>query len=356
MSNSELDRQWQKHFDQWLQPFWASATPGLCFQVYQGGQLLASYQGGEVFPFYDLASLTKVLFTVPGLMLAMHQGLWSPESTVKTILPWWPHSQTKIIELLTHSSGLIWWKPFYQDLVNEPVVSKRWELLRTEIQNSVLVPSAKAVYSDVGFLSLAFLLKSFWSLSLEATWEKVKAEFAGQSSLHWIRPGQAPHLKSDYAPTEECAWRGRRLQAEVHDENAWVLGGLSSHAGLFGNCSDVAEVFLTIRAAFFDGRHPLHNTVRYFMKRQMPSERGDWALGFVLPSPGNSTSGQFFSPSSIGHTGFTGTSVWWDPEKDVMIVILSNRVFYGREKREFAKLRPLLHDEIISLLRRNERT
>lgn len=353
--NKEIALAWQKHFDQWLEPFWDTSTPGLCFEVYQKGELLFNYQGGHYYPFYDLASLTKVLFTVPAMMTAMQKGWWTQDSKVVEFLEWWPHPQTKIIDLLTHTSGLVWWKPFYQDLAKEPELALRWEILRKDIEQSPLAEPGKAVYSDVGFLSLAFIMQKMWERSLPRIWESLKKDFSPDSSLHWIPPGNAPFMTDRYAPTEECSWRGRRVQAEVHDENAWALGGLSSHAGLFGNCSDVASVFLTFRKAYFDLTHPLHKVVRLFVQRQVPAEVGDWAMGFVVPTLGNSTSGQFFSPTSVGHTGFTGTSAWWDPERDLLIVVLSNRVYYGRDKREFAKLRPLLHDEIVSLLRRDER-
>lgn len=351
----EFETQWQKHFDQWLLPFWETATPGLCFEIFQNGKSMFRYHGGESYPFYDLASLTKVLFTVPALMIASKRGLWNPESHLNDFLEWWPHPQTKIIDVLTHSSGLVWWKPFYQDLVKEVDIPKRWEMLRQDIQSSPLVNSPKAVYSDVGFLSLAFLLEKLFNNSLENIWKEVKSEFSPESQLHWLKTGNADTVVEDYAPTELCPWRGRRIQGEVHDENAWALGGISCHSGLFGTTTDVGSVFLNIRKAYFDWAHPYHKTVRYFTQRQLPSSKGDWALGFVLPTPGSSTSGQYFSPLSIGHTGFTGTSAWWDPERDLLIVILSNRVYYGREKREFAKLRPLLHDEIVSLIRRQER-
>lgn len=389
-----FEAQWKTHFDQWLKPFWGRATPGLCFEVYRGGRLWAQYQGGETYPLYDLASLTKVLFTVPALMRAHANGWWTTETLVKEILPWWPHEKIKIVDILTHSSGLLWWKPFYQDLIHEATLSGRWQLLQKELESSVLQPSSKSVYSDVGFLSLAFVLEGLWKRPLLEIWKEVKSEFAPQSGLHWRTTplrlsfegspreersssssssspdtfkGSSPQeaarasiaeASADvalYAPTEHCPWRGRRIRGEVHDENAWTLGGVSSHAGLFGNCQDAAQVFLTFREAALNPLHPLHATVNLFTKRQTPPEQGDWGLGFVLPTPGQSTGGQYLSPHSVGHTGFTGTSVWWDLDKDLLIVILSNRVFLGREKREFAKLRPLLHDEIILMLERSER-
>lgn len=147
---------WKEHFDSWLEPFWQTAMPSLSFGVWEQGQCIGNYAGGAPYKLYDLASLTKVLFTVPAMMLAYTRGQWNINTRVNEVLVWWPHPQTKIIDLLTHSSGLIWWKPFYEDLVKEHVLEKRWELLKTDIEKSVLSVSDKSVYSDVGFLSLAF--------------------------------------------------------------------------------------------------------------------------------------------------------------------------------------------------------
>lgn len=357
--------------DQWLSPYWQTATPGLSLEVYQEGQKVIGYQGGEAYPYYDLASLTKVLFTVPAMMIAKHKGWWHSENRVAEILPWWAHSQTKIVDILSHRAGLLWWKDFYKELEKEPLVSERWSLLQKDLQASPIETPTKSVYSDLGFLTLAFLLQKFWSDNqlkshhpLASIWEQVKREWAPQSTLHWIatgekdqsqykRPSQTLFPRTDYAPTEHCPWRGRRLQGEVHDENAWILGGLSTHAGLFGNPSDVASVFLKFRSIHRDASHPMHSTVEEFMQRQMEKGMADWALGLMMPTRGTSSSGHYFSEKSLGHTGFTGTSVWWDPEADLIVVILSNRVFYGREQREFAKLRPLLHDKIVEHLKRS---
>lgn len=397
--------------NQWLAPYWKTATPGLSLEVYQGGEKVIAYQGGEFYPYYDLASLTKVLFTVPAMMIAHHKKGWQAETRVSDVLSWWPHPQTKIVDLLSHRSGLLWWKAFYKDLEKHSSLTKRWELLQEDLKTSPIEIPTKSVYSDLGFLTLSFLLQKLWSqpqrfpLSqaqsspslqsqnspafhlqapsqpqsqlqsqsklqsnsyshpLSSLWDQVKLEFAPKSTLHWMAtgekensaykmPSQTLFPRAHYAPTELCPWRGRRLQGEVHDENAWILGGLSTHAGLFGNASDVASVFLKFRAIHQDPSHLMHSTVQTFMQRQMTKEEGDWALGLMMPTPGVSSSGQYFSEKSLGHTGFTGTSVWWDPESDLLIVLLSNRVYYGREQREFAKLRPLLHDKIVEYWQR----
>lgn len=393
--------------DLWLAPYWKTATPGLSLEVYQAGEKVIAYQGGEFYPYYDLASLTKVLFTVPAMMIAHHKKWWQAETRVSDVLSWWPHPQTKVVDLLCHNSGLLWWKAFYKDLEKQSSLSKRWQLLQEDLKIAPIEAPTKSVYSDLGFLTLSFLLQKLWSQSqsfpisqaqsspslqsqnlpsshsqnstmfqlqtqlqpqsesnpLSSLWEQVKSEFAPESTLHWIGTGEKEnsHYKipshtlfphTYYAPTELCPWRGRRLQGEVHDENAWILGGLSTHAGLFGNPSDVSSVFLKFRAIHQNPSHPMHFTMQTFMQRQTPKEKGDWALGLMMPTPGVSSSGQYFSEKSLGHTGFTGTSVWWDPEADLLIVLLSNRVYYGREQREFAKLRPLLHDRIVEHLLR----
>lgn len=341
--------------DRWLAPYWSVATPGLSLEVYQGQQKIFNYRGGESYLFYDLASLTKVLFTVPSMMLAMQERCWNMETRVVEHLPWWPHSSTKIVDLLRHSSGLLWWKAFFKELVEEPSTARRWERLKEDLIKTPLDVQTKSVYSDLGFLTLAYLLQSFWSESLDNIWKRVKQEFAPQSQLHW-RSSQSNLNDSSrddlslYAPTEMCVWRQRRIQGEVHDENAWALGGLSTHAGLFGSPSDVASVFLMFRRIREDKAHPLHATLDLFSQRQLSPAQGDWAMGLMLPTQGGSSSGKYFSSSSLGHTGFTGTSVWWDYEHDRLVVVLSNRIFYGRDQKEFIKLRPLIHDKLIEKL------
>lgn len=352
--------------DEWLAPYWKTATPGLALEVYQKGEKTLEYQGGDSYRYYDLASLTKVLLTVPAMISMRAKGLWEAETRVCEVLDWWPHPKTKIVDLLTHSSGLLWWKPFYKELESLSGTAARWEHLKKTLRAASLNDTSKSVYSDLGFLSLAFILQKLSAQTLPVLWEQIKKEWAPQSTLHWISSnegkdqdfqvsGGAPFsvVKAQYAPTEFCAWRGRRLQGEVHDENAWALGGLSTHAGLFGTPNDVASVFLMLREIARDKTSFLHSSVKTFMQRQKMKDQGDWALGFMMPTPGVSSSGQFFSENSLGHTGFTGTSVWWDVDKDIIIVLLSNRVYYGREQREFAKLRPLLHDKIMMFLNKH---
>ena len=189
--------------------------------------------------------------------------------------------------------------------------------------------------------------KDFLSL-----WERTAERLA----LHdvFFHPGNRPiHARHRYAPTERCPWRRRVMQGEVHDENAWALAGVAPHAGLFASLEGVSDWGLKLRAgclALQSSRFPSSAMVRRFTGRRVPRAIGDWGLGFMKPSLGRATCGRYFSASSFGHTGFTGTSLWFDPVQDLLVVILSNRVHPTRKNQRFTEVRPLLHNWICELL------
>jgi CubicO group peptidase (beta-lactamase class C family) len=148
------------------------------------------------------------------------------------------------------------------------------------------------------------------------------------------------------AATEHCLWRGRVLRGEVHDENAYAMGGVSGHAGLFGDARAVRALVRAWREAVL-GRSaswPGDLTTR-FVTRQSDLGQGTWALGWTVPTP-PSTSGRFFSPRAYGHLGFTGTSVWVDPDRELTVVLLTNRVHPTRENHGMVSFRPSVHDAI----------
>lgn len=159
----------------------------------------------------------------------------------------------------------------------------------------------------------------------------------------------------DIAPTEICAWRGRRLLGEVDDENAASLGGVSGHAGLFATAEDVAR----LGAIFVGARLPLPSrqvlapeSVAEMRRLQVERDGLRRGLAWVLWTP-DCAGGQLFSPASFGHTGFTGTSLWIDPLRELMVVLLTNRVYYGRQAVEIMQFRPYLHDLVVEAIQRN---
>ncbi len=332
------------------------AAPGVQVQVHQLGRKICDFAIGDTYAYYDLASMTKAIFTATAMMKAFDEGKWALETRVSDLLPWFPHKEVRIVNLLTHTSGLPWWHDFYKHIDVQASVPDRWKQLTTLIGELPREKPERAVYSDVGFLVLGLCLEQLEQAPLVEVWKRLKESFYPSLSTLEFHPNNViPHAAKFYAPSERCPWRGRLIQGEVHDENAWALGGVSSHAGLFGSIDDVSWAGLFLRSQLM-GISKIQvklKTAKLFMGRSLPLGKGDWAMGYMMPTPGSSSSGDYFSPYSVGHTGFTGTSIWLDPSSDLLVVILSNRVFLGREIKEFMKLRPQIHNWIIEGLRRS---
>jgi CubicO group peptidase (beta-lactamase class C family) len=358
----------EKFFIKKLADTWVNATPSLQIQAYLGGRKKLDLSFGKYYQYYDLASLTKVLFTGRAIMSIFADKKLKKTSLVQDILPWWPHRETDLQHLLTHSSGMIWWKPYYEELRMLPKRADiRFEHLASMLKETPLVPSDRSVYSDSGFLLLGIILEELEDKSLYEIWLQNQDAWHSKNELHFrpiftdgvkdqektsrVSSSETPPDK--YAPTEKCLWQKKMLQGVVHDENARALGGVAPHAGLFGAIDDVADYLLALRKILRgEVKNPVISAqlLRSFTQRAIPRSQGDWSLGWMMPTKGASSGGRYLTASSVGHTGFTGTSMWWDIKKDLIIIILSNRVNFGRENKSFAQLRPLLHDFTIESL------
>lgn len=345
----------EKNLIQKLSEHIRDVTPGVMVRAYQGGRIIADVAVGNTYAYYDLASLTKIILTQQAMMYAFESGKWNLQTTVKEILPWFPHEQVKLTQLLTHSSGLTWWQPFFQEINVSLSRDQKWRQLQEMLAKSKLENSEQSVYSDVGFLVLGFALEKIYDRPLLDVWKHIKEKFYAGTTLEFHVDNQAAHRTVLYAPTEESPWRHKLIQGEVHDDNAWALGGVAPHAGLFGSLDDVSWYALNMRSQILGiARYSIRQkTAQMFAKRAVPEGKGDWALGYMMPTPGSASCGNYFSLESIGHTGFTGTSVWYDPKADMIVTILSNRVLYGRENKAFAKLRPEIHNWIVEGFRRS---
>lgn len=328
-------------------------TPGVTARAYHLGRLVCDISVGHTTPYYDLASLTKVIFTQQAMMEAFDRGLWNLDTTVKEILPDFQHD-ILIKSLLNHTSGLEWWLPFYQSIpLDLPWVQKRPWIYR-QINESKLNANEKAVYSDLGFILLGFILEKLQGKNLYQIWLDLKERCYAATTLDFHLENKTEIPREQFAPTEDCPWRKRIMRAEVHDENTWSFGGISTHAGLFGSIEDVSAFGLNVRSQLqgIARYHVRQKTAQLFATRSTPPEVGDWALGYMMPSPAGASCGPHFSVLSIGHTGFTGTSFWYDPRNDLLVLVLSNRVHYGRENRAFVSLRPQIHSWIYESLKR----
>lgn len=337
---------------------WEGATPGFLLQVHVRGRLRADLSFGETYLYYDWASLTKIVFSVTQVMGLVDDKRLDLDRPVHEELDWFraPVREARPRDLLSHSAGLTWWKPFYKHIDRSRSRASRWEQLETLVAREMRATArsnydGKAVYSDLDFFTLGALMRRKTGLEFHEMWDEIRDRLRLRGTAFHV--GNKPlHPRRFYAPTERCSWRGKIMRGEAHDENTWALGGVAPHAGLFGPIEDLSRWGLHLRRGFL-GEEGLAapETVRRFTRRAIPRTRGDWALGFTLPSLKGATCGKYFSKMSVGHLGFTGTSLWYDPKRDVLVTILSNRVHPTRENKRFPALRGFLHDCVMESLR-----
>jgi len=155
--------------------------------------------------------------------------------------------------------------------------------------------------------------------------------------------------RDEFAATGFCSWRKRIIQGEVHDENAYATGGFSGHAGLFGDARSVYSITKMLldhwrgkRSDFFEP-----DTVREFFRVQKIVQDSTWALGWDTPSDDGSSSGRYFSKQSVGHSGFTGVSIWMDLQRAIIVILLTNRIHPSRDNQKIRSFRPIIHDLIM---------
>jgi CubicO group peptidase (beta-lactamase class C family) len=328
-------------------------TPGVVVDVHQRGQRRGLVRVGQTYDYYDLASLTKILFTASVAMrFFTEEGVRAMNVPVRELLLWWNSSSTTPARLMTHTAGLEWWQPYYQKLEGPVRPETRWPQLLELLSHLKPKRSTKAVYSDPDLWMMGAFLEACKGLSLLEMWDE-NANALELGDLFFHPENQPRYARDRYAPTESCPWRGRILQGEVHDENGWALGGVAPHTGLFGTVEAVSDWGLKLRRAFqgdektgFGDPKMVHR----FVGRRIPRAVGDWGYGFMKPTKGRASCGRYFHADSFGHTGFTGTSLWFDPKQDLLVVILSNRVHPTRENNRFVQFRPQIHDWICNIL------
>ena len=334
------------------------AAPSGWVSVHKGGKVCGEFRWGDEYAYYDWASLTKIVFSITATMRACDERKLQPNLRLAEVLPWLEKTafkKTLLREILSHSAGLEWWKPYYKKIPQDGSPEERWLALQKLLHRDIgKMPRPRApiksVYSDLDFFVLAEVLQEVFQLSLRELWQQQR-ERLGFHETDFHLGNKPLHARKLYAPTEDSPWRGGVLQGEVHDENTWALGGIAPHSGLFGPMEELVHWGLLLRKAMRgeDARgFATAKTARLFTRRAIPRARGDWALGFMLPALKGSSCGRHFSKLSVGHLGFTGTSIWFDPKQDLLVAILTNRVCPTRDNRKIAQLRPALHDWVAS--------
>jgi beta-N-acetylhexosaminidase len=349
----------------------AGAAPGAVVAVtYEGtrfvhgtgrlGQDDATPPGGGTI--YDLASLTKVVSLTTAAMLAVSDGKLDLDAPVQRYVPSFAgpgKERVTVRMLLTHASGLPAWRPLFRE-----VTTRQEAVALADSTPLVSAPGTAEVYSDLGAIVLTQAIEALYHQRLDSLLEQRLFQPLGMTSTRYLPPAS---WRDRIAPTELDPWRGRVLRGEVHDENAALMDGVSGHAGLFGSAEDLltfAEWMLEQADGRTGGRAVSRSVshaettnrptiqpsiIREFTQRQNIVPCSSRALGWDTPTPGGSA-GTMLSPSSFGHTGFTGTSLWIDPEHRVAIVLLSNRVNPTRDNSRWTPVRGAIADLVMTTL------
>jgi CubicO group peptidase (beta-lactamase class C family) len=215
-------------------------------------------------------------------------------------------------------------------------------------------PGTKAVYSDLGLILLGDIIEKLAAKPLD---QLAAARIFQPLGITHTFFNPKLQWKKAIAPTENDPWRGRLVRGEVHDENAFAMGGVSAHAGLFGNTGDLAAFCqMLLNGGVYDHQRIVRrSTLETFVARQNFPEGSSRALGWDTPSNGSSA-GSLLSPNSFGHTGFTGTSVWIDPTRKLFIILLTNRVHPTRENNAIREARRLVADGVVKAVDENHQT
>lgn len=280
---------------------------------------------------FDLASLTKVISTTTLAMQLIEEGQWRLHDSIGTYLEEMEDSDITLHHLLTHTSGLPAWVDLFshseskQDAL-ERVFTKDWP-----VSTSILPPGERIVYSDLGYIILGQAIERVTQTPLDdLVQEKIFTPLTMKDTCY--NPPEA--LKDRIAATERDKTRGGILVGEVHDENAWILDGVSGHAGLFSTAKDLGKFaqMLLQYGQFNDTRVMAKPTVKKMTQLHTKGMNARRGLGWKLQGKHTPSAGDLLSTEAYGHTGFTGTSLWIDPKIDLAVVLLTNRVHPTRER------------------------
>ncbi|MCF6247869.1 MAG: serine hydrolase [Desulfobacula sp.] len=305
---------------------------------------------------FDLASLTKPLATTLAIAKIMEDNPRLLDRNIGSILKEFkPSDKAKITidMLLRHTSGYPAHREYFKEVFNSkknPRLCFRDYLVDQDLENKI---GTKQVYSDLGFMVLAWIIEIMVSQRLdEYVCDQIYRPL-GIKHLFFIPMEKRKQMIKTYGDklvaTQACPWRKRLLVGEVDDENAWAAGGVEGHAGLFGDAFSVFILCCELMGALQGNPSKVLNraVINRLVQKKGNNEK---VAGFDTPSRINSSAGHFFSAASIGHLGFTGTSFWMDPESSLIVILLTNRIHPSRSNEGIKKFRPQIHDLITAEL------
>jgi serine-type D-Ala-D-Ala carboxypeptidase len=318
---------------------------------------------------FDLSSLTKPLATTIAIMILVRDSkLKLDERVTRFFHNFGVHGKSHVTfrQLLAHCSGLAAWRPFYQQIAGVEKAGKvnfmasrgAKELVYDEIhrERPEYPPGSKTIYSDLNFILLGEVVEQVSGVALnrmcrDKVFRPLELRATDFIDISQNRTRRLEPVREMFAPTSFCPLRKRWLIGEVDDENAYAMGGVAGHAGLFAPVKEVDRIANELLRAY-EGKSDLipQWIVREFWSRDKTVAGSTWALGWDTPSTEYSSSGHHFSPAAVGHLGFTGTSIWIEPERRIAVSLLTNRVHPRRDNQAIRDLRPRIHDLVMEAL------
>src|SRR3990172_4632533 len=302
---------------------------------------------------FDLASLTKPLATTVAIMILVREKKIRLDDQITRFIPMFGvfgKSTATFRQMLNHSSGLPAWKPFHEEIVKlekagrinfvASRAAKSFVYEQIHREKPLSAPGAQGLYSDLGFMILGESVEVVSSATLERFCQDRIFKPLGLRStafvdLTQLRTRRLQPVEEMIAPTENCPWRKRILCGEVHDDNAYAMGGVAGHAGLFSSSRDIHALLACLDRCLRGKEDFLPaSLLEEFLAKDEKIPNSAYALGWDTPATDKSSSGEFFSPRSVGHLGFTGTSIWWDLEKNFHVILLTNRVHPTRKNEK----------------------
>jgi len=290
--------------------------------------------------YYDLASLTKVVSTLPSILYLIDKKELSLNDKISKYFSnsgWFQTpslADTTVFELLTHTAGLRAWKPLFANICSRETV------FANVLQSEIIGEKGKIVYSDLGFMLLGILIERISKMRQD---KFVKKYIFGPLEMQTISYG--PILEGSIAATEDCGWRNRVLRGEVHDENAYICDAVAGHAGLFGQADDLAKYAMAWLNS--DNRIANRELMEQATKTQAMDSNNNRGLGWLKKSK-NTFSSDLATEAGYGHTGFSGTSLWLEPKQNMFIILLTNRIHPTRNHgKNINKIRQDFHAAIL---------
>lgn len=344
------------------------AAPGIALLVDHNGEVVYRQSLGyaQVYPdhrdlredtIFDLASLTKVIATTTAVMLLVRDKQLNLLDPVKKYIPELLNEQMTFLHLLTHSAGFPDHLPLYEDVQQEAdrrhdesfigsSDAKKFVIAKVCQTELIYTPGQFSKYSDLGIILLGHAIERISGTTLDAYCDERIFRPCGMTTT-FFQPGNVMR-EGDYAATERCEWRHRVICGQVHDENAYAMGGVAGHAGLFSTLDDVRRCMLKLLHCYTGEDEMIPKPlIRKFFSRQNLVEGSTRALGWDTPAQTTFSGGTLLSEKSVGHTGFTGTSIWFDLKRKLLMLLFSNRVHPSRNNQTFINMRPKIHDTIV---------